>query len=324
MAELTYRPATLDDAALAADLMTASYPSLPVDPVMTRFRWDHPRRGYFFGRFIAERAGRPIAFLAWTHGPWEMLPNRHCEVEVFLDRAVIDHGRLLNLWSWICDLAVAEGAGLLLGYANEDEQEMVEALAAVGFKRDRVGKISLLDLVKHGERITETAADARARLAAGGFELVTLAAWKRPDKFEKLYDLDARTRQDIPHTLPILVETLADFEARTTAPDRPADRTWIVLDKDIPVAMTYLKFPPVRGTVWTGYTCTSADHRGKGLAKAVKLQSLAQAVELGVPMVMTDNDEENSPMLHINKALGYEPRPGFVAYLKRVESPRDA
>jgi GNAT superfamily N-acetyltransferase len=85
------------------------------------------------------------------------------------------------------------------------------------------------------------------------------------------------------------------------------------------VALTYLKFPK-RGTVWTGYTCTRADYRGRGIARAIKLQSLAQAVHLGVPFVCTDNDAENAPMLHINEALGYVRRPGFVEHHKRVTS----
>ena len=40
------RPATLDDAALAADLMTASYPVYAQDPVVTRYRWKRSRRGW--------------------------------------------------------------------------------------------------------------------------------------------------------------------------------------------------------------------------------------------------------------------------------------
>jgi hypothetical protein len=50
----------------------------------------------------------------------------------------------------------------------------------------------------------------------------------------------------------------------------------------------------------------------------VKLQSLAQAAELGIPEVRTDNDSENAAMLHINETLGYETQPGWVSFRKRL------
>ena len=100
MAELTYRPAELDDAALAADLMTGAYPALAQDPVLTRYRWEQPRREYAYGRFIAEQNGRPIAFVGWVHGPWEKLPERHCEVEVWLDQNLLyQDQRIREYWS---------------------------------------------------------------------------------------------------------------------------------------------------------------------------------------------------------------------------------
>ena len=64
MNEPTLRPASLEDAALASDLMTAAYPDLPEDPVLIRYRWEHPRDGWSDARFIAERQGKPIAFVA--------------------------------------------------------------------------------------------------------------------------------------------------------------------------------------------------------------------------------------------------------------------
>jgi GNAT superfamily N-acetyltransferase len=72
--------------------------------------------------------------------------------------------------------------------------------------------------------------------------------------------------------------------------------------------------------VWTGFTCTHPDYRGRGIARAVKLQSLAQAIELGIPSVRTGNDSENAPMLHINETLGYDPLPGYISLVKRVSS----
>ncbi|TMC38173.1 MAG: GNAT family N-acetyltransferase [Chloroflexi bacterium] len=317
---VTYRPAVLDDAELAADLMTAAYPCLPSDLVMVRYRWQNPRQGYEVGRFVAERDGDPIAFLAWLHGPWAELPDRHCEVEVWLDRARLDVGLLVEMWSWIESQAVAQDSHLLLAYSGEDEPEMLEALASLGYQRERAAKLWELDLSQHGARLVAEAKAAREQMDGGGIRLLTVAEWRDGDKLRKLYELNERTVQDVPHSLPIVTEAFEDFEKRIHSPDRRDDRWWIACDGDRPVAMSYLKFPPVRGTVWTGYTCAAREYRGRGIARAVKLQTLAQATELGVPTVRTDNDAENAPMLHINETLGYVRRPGWVEHHKRVKT----
>ena len=320
MSAITYRPATLDDAEIASDVMTAAYPSLTQDPLLLRYRWKYPRTGYESQRFIAESAGRPIAFTLWIHGPWAQVPDRHCEVEVWLDREHLDLDRLLSMWSWISDRAIAEDSRLLLAYCAEDEPEMLESLARLDFKRERLEKVWELDLRQHASRLLKEAAEMRDRMEREGIVLTTLAEWTDGEKLPKLYELDALTRQDIPTSLPVLREQFEDFVRRTKGPDRRADRYWVALDGDRPVALSYLRFPPERGTIWTGYTCSHPDYRGRGIARAIKLQSLAQAVELGVPLVVTDNDAENAPMLRINERLGYVRRPGFVEHHKRVES----
>jgi GNAT superfamily N-acetyltransferase len=316
--DVTYRPATLDQAQLASDVMTRAYPPLPQDPVMTRYRWENPRIGYAYGRYFAERAAMPIAYLGWIHGPWAKLPDRHCEVEVWLDRAALDPDLLQAMWEWIQERALAEESRVLLAYCAEDEPEMLDALARCGFERARAEKVWHLDLVDRAPHLIADAAKARATMESAGIQLVTLAEWSDSEKFQKLHELDDLTVQDIPHTLPIVPEQFEDFDRRAHAPDRRHDRWWVALDGGRPVAMTYLKFPPVRGTVWTGYTCTHPAYRGRGIARAVKLQSLAQAAMLGIPFVCTDNDSENAPMLHINETLGYVRRPGFVEHHKRV------
>jgi len=314
------REATLDDAELAADLMTASYPALAQDPVITRYRWEHPRDGYAVGRYIAEHEGRPIAFLDWIHGPWEKLPDRHSEVDVSLDPRYLDQERLAFLYRWLETKVVEEGAKLVLAYCLEDMPVYRAVFEELGYERERSEKVWELDLKAEGTRLKREAVETERKARAGGITLTTLAAWQHPRKLEKLYELDERTRHDIPHTLPILSETFEDFKRRTGAPDRPADRYWIALDGDLPVALSYLRFPPIRGSVWTGYTCAHPDYRGRGLARAIKLQSLAQAVDLEIPFVYTDNDSENAPMLHINEQLGYQRRPGFIGHLKRVDT----
>jgi RimJ/RimL family protein N-acetyltransferase len=321
---VAYRPATLDDAELASDVMTAAYPPLPQDPVMTRFRWTAMGHGYSVGRFLAYIEDEPVAFLAWVHGPWEKVPERHCDVEVWLAQSHLDVSLLIDMWAWIGAQAMQEDPRLLRGLCGEDEPEMSHALATLGYKHERTHKAWELDLNVHGARLAGEAVAARREMEGLGIRLLTMASWDDPNKLRKVYELTERTALDVPRSVAIVPEEFEDFVKRVDAPDRRADRWWVAVDADRAVAMSFLKFPPVRGSVWTGYTCSHPDYRGRGIARAVKLQSLAQAVELGIPAVHTDNDSENAPMLHINERLGYSRRPGFMEHHKRVEIPGNA
>jgi mycothiol synthase len=312
------RPLALDEAEIAADVMTAAFPREPQDPVLTAYRWTHPREGWSHGRFAGEIDGRPVAFLEWQHGSWEKLPERNCWVEVWLDLADMDERLLDELWAWVEDAAVREGARILNAACGEDEPEMLAVLAARGYDRKSTERVWTLDLARHGAQITRDAAAARERMYTAGIRLTTLDRWHHPERFKRLHAINEMMRQDTPHIAPVLPLTLDDFMVRMQDPSTPPDRRWIALDGDEPAAWSYLAFPPVRGVVWTGYTGTHPGYRGRGIARAVKLQSLAQAVELGVQEVRTDNDSTNKPMLHINETLGYELMPGYAGFEKRL------
>ena len=67
------------------------------------------------------------------------------------------------------------------------------------------------------------------------------------------------------------------------------------------------------------FTGTSRDHRGRGLARAVKLASTRWAREHGITQMVTTNDETNAAMLAVNRRLGYEPANRRVEYLIQRE-----
>src|SRR5256885_16884406 len=92
------------------------------------------------------------------------------------------------------------------------------------------------NLKKKKARLRAEAADTRVNAEAAGIRLTTLAEWDAEDKVRRLYELDSITRQDIPSTVPILTESLEDFERRMRGPDRRPDRTGIALDAGRPVA----------------------------------------------------------------------------------------
>jgi RimJ/RimL family protein N-acetyltransferase len=112
---------------------------------------------------------------------------------------------------------------------------------------------------------------------------------------------------------------MAEMRRRLGAPDIREDRYWTAWAGDELAAISFLKFPPVRGNVYTGFTGSARPYRGRGIASAVKMETLAQAIELGVTRVRTGNDEANAPMLHINERLGYRLLPGELTFIKRLQ-----
>src|SRR5258706_10058474 len=165
MGEPVIRHATIDDSAVAAELMTATYPAHPEDPVVIRYRWGRTRRGWAVGRYIAELDGQPVAYLDWMHGPPDQDPERHCMVEVALDRAHLDVDLLTRLYRWIAAEAETTGSMKLEAYAGEDQPEAIEALERAGFERDRLEKVWELDL---SERRGSMVRAAQGRRGEGG------------------------------------------------------------------------------------------------------------------------------------------------------------
>jgi GNAT superfamily N-acetyltransferase len=57
--------------------------------------------------------------------------------------------------------------------------------------------------------------------------------------------------------------------------------------------------------MWSDFTGTVPEHRGRGLARLAKTAALHRAAASGVRVAYTSNDAANAPMLAINRRLGY-------------------
>lgn len=87
-------------------------------------------------------------------------------------------------------------------------------------------------------------------------------------------------------------------------------RLTVALDRHGEVgAFTELRLSRGSRLGFTDDSATAAAHRGKGLARAVKLASLRQlrADHPEVDVVSTSNAEENAAMRHINGSIGFRP-----------------
>lgn len=91
------------------------------------------------------------------------------------------------------------------------------------------------------------------------------------------------------------------------APLVDRDVSSVVLEDGQPVAFTIVLANHEDGRAETKMTAVRRDRRGRGLAYAVKVDSLRRARAAGVRTMLTTNDVENAPMLAVNRKLGFEP-----------------
>ncbi|MFG2055554.1 GNAT family N-acetyltransferase [Micromonospora sp. NPDC048930] len=70
--------------------------------------------------------------------------------------------------------------------------------------------------------------------------------------------------------------------------------------------------------MWSDFTGTVPEHRGRGLARLVKQAALHRAATSGVRTAYTSNDEANAPMLAVNTRLGYRPVAAQWSCLREV------
>ncbi len=72
------------------------------------------------------------------------------------------------------------------------------------------------------------------------------------------------------------------------------------------------------GQMLAGMTGVARDHRGKGIAMALKVEALARAKAKGRRAMGTVNDESNKAMRGVNIKLGYTPVPDHVELAKTI------
>jgi GNAT superfamily N-acetyltransferase len=304
--ELDLRPATLEDASIVADLELARDPDDPRDPQMLRFWWTLRTENEATTRQVAVRDGIAVGFLAAGHELWENVPDRFGWLRATIHpdfwsernyRALISRAE-----AWLRSEGVAESVIRL----REDFENELRVAGSIGYQEVRRQRNSELDLVALREQLLAGAAENRKRMREQGVQLLTLSEDKDPELMAKLHEMMVATEQDIPVSVPIRRQPFDEWKRSTfDNPGTREDRFWIAREGDEVVGMSVMDFPPTRGLPWTAFTATSKKVRGRGIARALKYETIAQAIDLGYEKVRTANDGVNEPILHINREMGY-------------------
>jgi RimJ/RimL family protein N-acetyltransferase len=301
------RPVTIEDAGMVADLESAVTPYDPRDPELLAFWWKHAPGSEMSARWIAERDGVASMYVSGTHGKLKE-GARFGGVRVRIrpgQWTELDHrGGVERAESWLR----TEGVHTAVARIREAVEPDVRALKDLGYAEIRRSRVWQLDLVRGHDRLLATAARTRGEMQKQGVRLLTLDQDNDPDKLQKLYALDLEASDDVPKTVPWPVPTFEEWSRQMFEhPGHREDRIWLAREGDAIVGTSFIGYPPVVGIPWTSFTATARSVRGRGIARALKYETVAQAIALGVARVQTDNDSENLPILHLNEEMGYEP-----------------
>jgi hypothetical protein len=296
--------------------VTAIMPDEPVGADSLRHSWAHYAIDEHFENHVIEEDSRRVGHTWLRHSPWDRQPGRECRVGVEVWPDLQSDRLLAAAYEQIERIAGARGARTLFTFARETEDVVLAHLATRGYREERRSRWWELDLVGKRDRLQAMNEESRRRMEAQGVVLTTLDKEDDPERFARLYRLEVDGEQDVPTTVPHVAASFEAYMDEITGVGIYPDRVWIARVGAEYVGTSMLEYPPTRGNVWTGWTTTARMARGRGIARALKLATVIQAIEFGVPKVRTDNDHENAPILHINEQLGYSRIPGEIELLR--------
>jgi len=311
------RPAGVGDERDYARVIASIHPDETVDPDVLRARWkQEAHRPQNQGRFLILDDRRTCGIAFWTRpADWAAGPVNVATVNVRMipdEESATDFARILAEME---AAAKASGADLARAVAREDELFHPRELKACGYSVDRTSRSWALDLTSRAGELISARARAREAMSKIGIELRSLGTLVSEATRRDLYALTAETIPDIPSSFPESVPTFEEWRSKMSEPGVYEERIWTAWSDDTLAAFSYLLFPAA-GDVWTGYTATRREFRGRGVARAVKLETIGQAIEIGINSINTNNDLENAAILRINSSLGYQAAPGLISFVK--------
>ena len=315
--DLALREAQLSDAAFAADLETALRPDEPRDPIVMKDHWRNPEDNTKIERFIGEIGGERVAYAHQRHDLWNTA-KRYGSVSGDLMPSYRTPARVNALFTAMEERSRADGTKTFTTWSWEDDRLRVGVLTKRGYREERRQRFWELDLVAQRGKLEAMAAESRAKMREEKIRVLTIDLDTDSEKWKKLWEMSEEAIRDIPTTVPITKTSFDDFMKWMRSPGLREDRIWIARSGDAVIGVSMLSYPPQRGVVTTDWTGVARAGRGRGVARAVKCETVMQAIALGVDRIRTDNDFKNTPILHINETMGYKRRADGIQFMRNA------
>ncbi|HEV8653975.1 MAG TPA: GNAT family N-acetyltransferase [Candidatus Limnocylindria bacterium] len=203
----------------------------------------------------------------------------------------------------------------LLAGANEGEKFALDWAIAHGYRQigRRIASYVELSKFEPGQF-----SEATARARASGITITSFAetldgrdAAAQEQWWRALYAAEAPMWEDIPFATPTPHWPWERFYEAATSGQMLMDLSLVAYAGDQIAGFTTTGKRQDRDG-WTWMTGTAREHRGHGVARALKVEALTRAKRKGLRAMGTTNDEPNKSMRGINAKLGYQMLPAHV------------
>ena len=309
---LTYRPIDLiNDAEPFARLYSTTVPE-PISVENVRDWWAPHKGEKRVHTLVLDEQGGLIGSLQLDRETW-MRP-RHWFVKVIVSPARQRQGLGAQLYARALAAARQRHARALESSMRDDDPAALSFAEKRGFEIEHHSFGSCLRLTDFDEDRFATLMERQRGLR---FFSLAEAGLTEANK-HKLYELNRASGLDNPGSAGVFPDFATFSQNVFEAGWFRADTQLLAADGEQWVGLSAISLDEEKRQAYNAFTGVLAAYRGRGLAQALKLQTILKAKRAGMLVIRTDNDSDNAAMLTINHKLGYQPETGRYTLLCKL------
>lgn len=267
-------------------------------------------------RLVAELDGAIAGYGEAIMPPWIRQGNAECNIVV--DPALRGRSVGRALYEALLPFAIEQGAQRLVTTVQDHKPDYVAWAQRRGFEQ----KHHIFDSWINPAEFDEGRFPGQVEeVLAKGYRFVHYDAIRTDETDRQLWQFHQGLLMDVPNAEDFAQAPFEDWDRWFLKSPQAwphgyllavaADGSWAGL-----TAATRNPEEPERCHI--AFTGVAKEHRGHGLALALKLAGVRFLKEQGVTRLVTNNHSANQPMLAVNRKMGYQPLPGFYVMMKEL------
>jgi GNAT superfamily N-acetyltransferase len=302
-------------------LANESYPEYQwTEAEVRHFDDDWKPEGYFHRRVIAVEAGLPIGYSDLFHSRGAFVPDNY-NLELVVRPTERRRGIGTTLYRDALAALLPRRPRWIRNQVKESDLPGVAFATKIGAVELRRDWESRLDVASFDPA---PFADALRRAAEAGVRITTLAEELKadPEAVRKAWVLHAEARIDVPSIDPPSPSPFERFEHEVLrSPFALPEAHFLAVRAGRYVGESSMgKEGTDPGVIYQHLTAVLRDERGKGIAMALKLETIEYAKRERLREIRTWNASINRPMLAINEALGFAKQPAWIVFGKDLSA----